>query len=90
MVQKQIVLYTSDLSGEDLGEGGQTVTFEVEGRRYEVDLTEAEAQAFLGSFEVYIKAGRRLARNGRPYRRTTVPTVQRKTKERPMRTRSGR
>lgn len=78
MAQKIVTYLVSDLSGKDVDPSGETVTFALDGEAYEIDLSEKEAKALRSALEPYIQSGRRLARNGRPYRSTTVPQVKRR------------
>lgn len=76
MAQRVVTQYVSDLSGEELGGDGQTVTFGWEGRTYEVDLSPAEAQEFSTAIAPYLEAGRRVPGNGRKASGATTATSQ--------------
>ncbi|MBW1598960.1 Lsr2 family protein [Streptomyces sp. JJ38] len=56
MAQKVQVLLVDDLEG---GEADETVTFALDGKSYEIDLTEANAQKLRESLAEFVKAGRR-------------------------------
>ncbi|MCY0922964.1 MULTISPECIES: Lsr2 family protein [unclassified Streptomyces] len=56
MAQKVQVLLVDDLDG---GEADETVTFAVDGKTYEIDLTAANAEKLRGLLEPYTKSGRR-------------------------------
>jgi hypothetical protein len=56
MVQKRIVELVDDLDG---GTAEETVTFGVDGKVYELDLSSANADALRGALAPYISAGRR-------------------------------
>lgn len=61
MVQRVKTLFVSDLSGQELGDAGQTVKFGFSGVEYEIDLSEEEADEFAGVMNRYLSAGRRVA-----------------------------
>ncbi|MGW1801037.1 histone-like nucleoid-structuring protein Lsr2 [Streptomyces sp. NPDC001984] len=56
MAQKVQVLLVDDLDG---GEADETVTFALDGKTYEIDLTTANADKLRGLLEAYVKGGRR-------------------------------
>lgn len=56
MAQKVQVLLLDDLEG---GEADETVTFALDGKTYEIDLTTANADKLRGVLEPYVKSGRR-------------------------------
>ncbi|MDJ1131988.1 histone-like nucleoid-structuring protein Lsr2 [Streptomyces iconiensis] len=56
MAQKVQVLLVDDLDG---GEADETVTFALDGKTYEIDLTTANADKLRGALEPYLKSGRR-------------------------------
>ncbi|RSS79359.1 Lsr2 family protein [Streptomyces sp. WAC06614] len=56
MAQKVQVLLVDDLDG---GEADETVTFALDGKTYEIDLTTANAEKLRGLLEPYLKGGRR-------------------------------
>ncbi|GAB1328331.1 histone-like nucleoid-structuring protein Lsr2 [Streptomyces sp. NPDC093260] len=56
MAQKVQVLLVDDLDG---GEADETVTFALDGKTYEIDLTTANADKLRGLLEPYLKNGRR-------------------------------
>lgn len=60
MAQRVQVLYVSDISGEELGDSGNTVQFGFQGVDYEIDLSEQEADEFASVMEKYTSAGRRV------------------------------
>lgn len=61
MAQHVKTLFVSDLSGQELGEDGQTVKFGFLGVEYEIDLSQEEADEFAGVMERYVGSGRRVA-----------------------------
>nr|WP_157166492.1 Lsr2 family protein [Streptomyces typhae] len=56
VAQKVQVLLVDDLDG---GEADETVTFALDGKTYEIDLTTANADKLRGLLEAYVKSGRR-------------------------------
>ncbi|MFE9385153.1 Lsr2 family protein [Streptomyces sp. NPDC007025] len=56
MAQKVQVLLVDDLEG---GEADETVTFALDGKSYEIDLTTANADKLRSALEPYLKGGRR-------------------------------
>ena len=77
MAQKVQVLLVDDLDG---GEADETVTFALDGKTYEIDLTTANADKLRGLLEPYVKGGRRTggrARVGRGKARAALPAAAR-------------
>lgn len=56
MAQKVQVLLLDDLDG---GEADETVTFALDGKTYEIDLTTANADKLRSALEPYVSKGRR-------------------------------
>ncbi|MDG4860730.1 Lsr2 family protein [Streptomyces sp. T-3] len=56
MAQKVQVLLVDDLDG---GEADETVTFALDGKTFEIDLTTANAEKLRGLLDPYLKGGRR-------------------------------
>lgn len=52
-----------------------TIEFSIDGENYEIDLTEKEYQELLKKLAPYVEGGRKLARTGRPYTKSS-PTTQ--------------
>lgn len=73
MAQRIQTLFVSDLSGEDLGKDGETVSFTIKGVEYEIDLSSQEAAGFDKAVAMYIEHGRRVGgrRQSSPSSRTT-------------------
>ncbi|GAA1908885.1 Lsr2 family protein [Streptomyces durmitorensis] len=61
MAQKVQVLLVDDLDG---GEADETVTFALDGKSYEIDLTTSNADKLRGLLEPYLKGGRRTGGRG--------------------------
>lgn len=60
MAQKVSIEYIDDIDGSPLGDDGETVEFGFEGRNYQIDLTEENAQKFREFMEVYVENGTRI------------------------------
>jgi hypothetical protein len=58
MAQRIVTELTDDTNGKPADE---TVTFALDGREYEIDLTSKNAAALRKTFDVYVKSGRRLS-----------------------------
>lgn len=64
MAQKTIVQLVDDIDGKELKEGeGETVTFALDGKDYELDLSNKNADKFRGLFQDYIAAGRKVTKS---------------------------
>lgn len=74
MAQKVVTYTVDDLTGEDLGENGQTVKFGFGGTDYEIDLSEKNAAKFAKVLEPYIVSGKWIAKNGSRSKRTVLPS----------------
>lgn len=60
MAQKVQTILVSDLTGNELGADGQTVTFGFLGVDYEIDLSQTEADEFADTIQKYVNAARRI------------------------------
>lgn len=60
MAQRIQTLIVSDLSGDDLGEAGQTVRFGYQGVDYEIDLSAKEVAGFDKAIAMYVEHARRV------------------------------
>ena len=58
MVAKTFVKFYSDLSGEEIGESAETLSFSLAGTSYEIDLTADERAEFEQVLTKYIEAAR--------------------------------
>ncbi|MFF5257033.1 Lsr2 family protein [Streptomyces leeuwenhoekii] len=71
MAQKTIVLLTDDLDG---GEADETLTFSVDDKSYEIDLSHTNADKLRKALEPFIAAGRKTGRASAGTRsRATTP-----------------
>lgn len=71
MAKNVSVITTSDLTGS---ENAEPVQFGLNGRTYEIDLTEAEKQELENTLKKYVEVSRATSKKGanRPIRSTTV------------------
>ncbi|MGR3936810.1 MULTISPECIES: histone-like nucleoid-structuring protein Lsr2 [Streptomyces] len=69
MAQRVVVTLSDDLDG---GAAEETVTFGLDGKSYEIDLTASNASKLRDALAPYVEAGRKRARSGKTYRRTSV------------------
>lgn len=60
-MKKQITQLVDDLDGTVIDGGGSTVRFGLEGRQYEIDLTDANAEKLRAALAPFIAAGRSVA-----------------------------
>lgn len=72
MAKKTIVTVVDDVDGAELGEDFQTVKFSIGSTDYEFDTSPENAEKFYNTLDEYVKVSRKLARNGKPYRRTNL------------------
>lgn len=82
MARKIVEVLTSDLSGEQ-GTGIETVKFSIDGKHYEIELTEEEAQELRDLLSAYMSAGRRAAGSRSPRPTSTVSNVEQQTGVKP-------
>ncbi|SMQ58194.1 Lsr2 protein [Plantibacter sp. VKM Ac-1784] len=69
MAQRTIITLVDDLDETDLERGsGETIRFGVDGRDYEIDLSDDNAAALREALHPYTEAGRRIVPT-RPHRR---------------------
>jgi hypothetical protein len=71
MAQQTIVRYTDDLDGS---EASGSVEFALDGRSYEIDLSDENAERLRNAFAPYVAAARRVG-GGRGRRAQTAPRV---------------
>lgn len=75
MAQKVVVLKISDVSGKELGEDGQTLTFGWLGVDYSIDLSQEEADEFAKVMTPWVDVATRIG--GRRQARTASSGTQR-------------
>jgi hypothetical protein len=74
MAQRTVIRLVDDLDGTEIVDGvGETVTFAVDGRRYEIDLTTDHATEMRTALDRYVRAGRQVG--GRQRRARSAATV---------------
>ncbi|WP_440220941.1 histone-like nucleoid-structuring protein Lsr2 [Dietzia sp. MNB45] len=64
MAQRYQVIRISDLSGEELGESGESIQFSIGSDQYQVDLSDDEAAAFHEALQPYIDVATKTAGRG--------------------------
>jgi hypothetical protein len=64
MAQKTVVHLTDDVDGSRISGSGETVTFALDGVRYQIDLSETNAAKLRDVFAPYVAAARRGQRRG--------------------------
>ncbi|URM90770.1 Lsr2 family protein [Streptomyces sp. MRC013] len=72
MAQRVVVTLTDDIEG---GEAAETVRFGLDGKWYEIDLSETNAEKLRKSLEPYMEAGRKKSgteKARKPFRHTAV------------------
>ena len=75
MVRRVQILLTDDLDGRKIPAGkGETVSFALDGKLYEIDLRTRHAAALRAALRLYVEAGRPIQK--RRGRRTTRATIE--------------
>ena len=69
MAQRVVITLADDIDG---GEASETVTFGLDGKSYEIDLSPRNAEKLRTTLAPYVQAGRKRARSGRTFRHTAV------------------
>jgi Lsr2 len=69
VAQRVVVVISDDIDG---GDAEETVSFGLDGRSYEIDLSATNAKRLRGLLAPYVEAGRKRARSGKTYRHTAV------------------
>jgi hypothetical protein len=65
MAKRTVTTLVDDLDGTDIPRGqGETVRFGIDGRNYEIDLTDENAAALRQALRPYVDAGRRVNARG--------------------------
>lgn len=65
MAKRQLVQLIDDLDGEALGDDGRTVTFGLDGKTFEIDLSTSNIQALRAALVPFVKAARVIPRTRR-------------------------
>ncbi|MGW7292600.1 histone-like nucleoid-structuring protein Lsr2 [Streptomyces xiamenensis] len=69
MAQRVVVTLSDDIDG---GEASETVAFGLDGKTYEIDLSEENAEKLRTTLAPYVTAGRKRAKSGRTFTHTSV------------------
>lgn len=69
MAQRVVVTLSDDIQG---GEATETVNFGLDGRSYEIDLNAENAKKLRDELTPYVQAGRKRAKSGKTFKRTSV------------------
>ncbi|CAL9459999.1 Nucleoid-associated protein Lsr2 [Streptomyces sp. enrichment culture] len=69
MAQRVVVTLSDDIDG---GEASETVAFGLDGKTYEIDLSEENAEKLRTALAPYVTAGRKRAKSGRTFTHTSV------------------
>lgn len=74
MATRTITQYVDDLTGEELAEGkGETVSFGLDGKHYEIDLSDKNAKELRKVLDRYVGVAHRVGtKTGRRGKRTSV------------------
>lgn len=64
MAQKIVTLRISDISGEDLGDGGQSINFSVGNTGYVIDLSDKEVEKFFNVLKPYVDNAQKTSGRG--------------------------
>lgn len=69
MAQRVVVTLFDDIDG---GAAAETVSFGLDGKTYEIDLSSENAEALRNALAPFVEAGRRRSRSGKAFRTTAV------------------
>lgn len=69
MAQRVVVSLSDDIDG---GEAAETVSFGLDGRNYEIDLSTDHAKQLRGALAPYVRSGRKQTRSGKAFHRTAI------------------
>ncbi|MFR9724489.1 histone-like nucleoid-structuring protein Lsr2 [Streptomyces sp. MS19] len=69
MAQRVVVTLADDIDG---GEAAETVAFGLDGKTYEIDLSEHNAEKLRSALAPFVEAGRKRSRSGRAFTHTSV------------------
>lgn len=64
MATRTVILRVSDLSGEELGDAGTTITFSLGSDQYLIDLSDKEVSAFYDVLAPYTQAATKIGGRG--------------------------
>ena len=60
MAQRTVIRLVDDLDDTEIVDGGETVNFALDGRRYEIDLTNDHADEMRAALDRYVRAARKV------------------------------
>ncbi|GHE51844.1 Lsr2 family protein [Streptomyces longispororuber] len=69
MAQRVVVTLYDDIDGS---EAAETVVFGLDGKSYEIDLNETNAEELRKALDPYLQAARKKSKSGKVYRHTAV------------------
>ncbi|MEU6806078.1 histone-like nucleoid-structuring protein Lsr2 [Streptomyces neyagawaensis] len=69
MAQRVVVTLSDDIDGS---EAAETIAFGLDGKSYEIDLNEVNAEKLREALAPYVEAGRKRSRSGKAYKQTQV------------------
>nr|WP_019547975.1 Lsr2 family protein [Streptomyces sulphureus] len=69
VAQRVVVTLSDDLEG---GDASETVAFALDGKSYEIDLNADNAKKLREELAPFVEAGRKRAKSGKAYHRTSV------------------
>ncbi len=69
MAQRVVVTLSDDIDGS---EAAETIAFGLDGKSYEIDLNEGNAEKLRKALAPYVDAGRKRSKSGKAYRQTQV------------------
>ncbi|MEU2563544.1 Lsr2 family protein [Streptomyces longispororuber] len=69
MAQRVVVTLYDDIDGS---EAAETVVFGLDGKSYEIDLNESNAEELRKALDPYLQAARKRSKSGKVYRHTAV------------------
>jgi hypothetical protein len=69
VAQRVVVTLFDDIDGS---EAAETIAFGLDGKSYEIDLNQANADNLRTALAPFVEAGRKRARSGKAYRQTQV------------------
>jgi hypothetical protein len=69
VAQRVVVMLSDDIDG---GEAAETVTFGLDGKAYEIDLSVGNAKLLRSSLAPFVRAARKQTKSGKTFHRTAV------------------
>ncbi|MGY1710848.1 Lsr2 family protein [Geodermatophilus sp. SYSU D00758] len=73
MAQRTVIRLVDDLDDTEIGQGGgETISFALDGRQYEIDLTNDHASELRAALDRYVRVARKVGGRRSPSRATTT------------------